>query len=290
MKRDMRFHSSFAVTRRDFLAGVTWLGAAAAVRGWAAPLSAEGIDHVNIRVPDVRRSADFYIRLFGGAHVARSPNAKAQTANPDSPSGVLWFVRLGESFLAISPTAPGLSTGIDHYCLAIRGYDGNAMRGDVAGLNHLWPDAPPGNLWVRDPDGHVIQLRGSSDPSRVPGSGVGSVLVEPPGGVPRRPAFQATRVGQLTLAVAALDPSANYYRRLLGDAAETATGRFRVGPSTLILGPATSGESFRVDVSGFDPAAVERTLQNLGVTALAAPDGNAVSFRDPDGIHVQIGG
>ena len=121
MKRDMRFHSSFAVTRRDFLAGVTWLGAAAAVRGWAAPLSAEGIDHVNIRVPDVRRSADFYIRLFGGAHVARSPNAKAQTANPDSPSGVLWFVRLGESFLAISPTAPGLSTGIDHYCLAIRG-------------------------------------------------------------------------------------------------------------------------------------------------------------------------
>ena len=50
------------------------------------------------------------------------------------------------------------------------------------------------------------------------------------------------------------------------------------------------GESFRVSVSGFDPAAAERTLQNLGVTALATPDGNAVSFRDPDGIHVQIGG
>ena len=291
MKHHKILDEVHAITRRDFMAGTVLLGAAGAVRGWGAPLPAAGLDHVNIRIPDVKRSAEFYIELFGGVHVARSPNAKAQTANPDSPSGVLWFVRLGQSFLAISPTPPRQGPGIDHYCLAIMGYDGNAMKRDVAGLNHQWPDAPPNNLWLRDPAGHVIQVRGVSDSSRVPGSGVGSVLVEPPGGVPRQPAFRATRISQLTLAVPALDPSANYYRRLLGDAAETSqSGTFRVGQSELVLGPASGGESFRVAVAGFDASATVRTLQNLGITAEAARDGNSVSFRDPDGIHVQIGG
>src|SRR5262249_58976447 len=83
----------------------------------ALPVSA--LDHVNIRVPDVRRSAEFYIKLFG-LQVARAPNAKAQTANPTSPSGELWFIRLGEAFLAISPTGAQLKPGIDHFCFELR--------------------------------------------------------------------------------------------------------------------------------------------------------------------------
>ena len=297
MKHDKTFHPLSAITRRDFLAGMALLGVAGAVRGWAAPLPAAGLDHLNIHVPNVVRSADFYIKLFGGVHVSRSPNAKAQTPNPDSPSGVLWFVRLGENSLAISPTRPQQNPGIDHICFAIAGYDGVAMKGQLAGLNHQWPDAPPNNLWVRDADGYVIQLTRGADPSRVPGSGVGAVLVEPPGGVPRQPAFRATRIAQLTLAVPAPNSSASYYRMLLGDAAETQPNaqspqsrRFRVGPSELILGPASGGESFRVSVAGFNPAAAVSTLQGLGVAAAATPDRNAVSFRDPDGIHVEISG
>src|SRR5213593_2707488 len=86
---------------------------------WEQPaLPVGSIDHVNIRVPDVQRSADFYIKLFG-VEVARAPNAKAQTANPASPSGELWFIRLGESFLAISPTGAQLKPGIDHFSFAI---------------------------------------------------------------------------------------------------------------------------------------------------------------------------
>jgi catechol 2,3-dioxygenase-like lactoylglutathione lyase family enzyme len=63
-----------------------------------------------------------------------------------------------------------------------------------------------------------------------------------------------------------------------------------MGQSEFVLGPASGGESFRVGVAGFDPAAAARTLQNLGVTAEVTRDRSAVSFRDPDGIRVEIGG
>ena len=290
MNHDKTFRPLYALTRRDFLAGVACVAAAGAVRGWGAPLPTAGIDHVNIHVPNVARSAEFYTKLFG-VQVSRSPNAKAQTANPDSPSGVLWFVRTGENNLAISPTKPQQEPGIDHICFAIRGFRGLDMKSELTGLNRQWPDAPPSQIWLKDPDGNMIQLNAGSDPSRVPGSGVGAVLIPPPGGVPRQPAFRAIRIAQLTLAVPAPNSSAAYYRRLLGDDAEKAQrGTFRVGPSELVLGPASDGESFRVSVAGFNPDAALRTLQSLGVAAQATADRNAVSFRDPDGIHVLISG
>jgi catechol 2,3-dioxygenase-like lactoylglutathione lyase family enzyme len=90
--------------------------------------------------------------------------------------------------------------------------------------------------------------------------------------------------------VANLEPVASYYRKLLGEQAELAQkGRFRLGQSEFVLGPASGGESFRVGVAGFDPAAAVRTLQSLGVAAEVARDRGSVSFRDPDGIRVEIG-
>lgn len=290
MKPDTSIPQAYAISRREFIAGAVLLGVAGTALRSEAALSAAGLDHVNIHVPDVQRSAEFYTKFFG-VDVSRAPNAKAQTPNPASPSGVLWFVRLGQNNLAISPTGPGQRAGIDHFCFAITGFNGEAMKSQLTELNQQWPDAPPNNLWVRDPVGNVIQLNAGAAASRVPGAGVGAVLVEPPGGVRRRPAFQATRITRLTLAVANLEPSASYYRKLLGEAAEAAQrGRFRVGQSEFVLGPAPGGESFRVGVAGFDPSATARTLQNLGVTAEVARDQSAVSFRDPDGIKVEIGG
>jgi len=273
--------------RRDFIAGAISIGVAGGALRLEAALPVSGLDHVNIRVPDVRRAAEFYIKLFG-VQVARAPNAKAQTANPASPSGELWFIRLGESFLAISPTGTQFKAGIDHFSFA--GFNGERVKSQLAGLNQQWPDSPSNNLWIRDPAGHVIQLNAAGDPSRVPGAGVGAVLVDPEGGAKRQPAFQAARVTQLALAVPNLEPSASYYRKLLGDATETREkGRFRVGKSEFVLGPASGGESFRVGVIGFDPSTVASKLKNLGVNAAVARDKSAVSFRDPDGIKVEIG-
>ena len=278
------------ISRRDFIAGTLGIGVAGTEPRVQGSLPVAGLDHVNIRVPDVQRSAEFYISLFG-VQVARAPNAKAQTANPASPSGELWFIRLGEGFLAISPTGAQLKPGIDHFCFAIAGFNGDRVKSELVGLNQQWPDSPSNNLWLKDPAGHVIQLSAAADSSRVPGAGVGAVLVEPAGGAKRQPAFQAARITQLILPVPKLEPSANYYRKLLGDAAETRQkGRFRVGQSHFVLGPASAAESFRVGVVGFDPSVVASKLKNLGVNAAVARDKSAVSFKDPDGIKVEIGG
>src|SRR5881397_3986527 len=106
--------------RRDFIAGALSIGAAGGALRLETALPVSGLDHVNIRVPDARRAAEFYIKLFG-VQVARAPNAKAQTANPASPSGELWFIRLGESFLAISPTGTQSKPGLITSLLRLRG-------------------------------------------------------------------------------------------------------------------------------------------------------------------------
>jgi catechol 2,3-dioxygenase-like lactoylglutathione lyase family enzyme len=290
MTRDEKISLAYALTRRDFIAGAMLLGTAGMALRLEAALAVGGIDHVNIHVPDVQRSAEFYTKLFG-VDVARAPNAKAQTANPASPSGVLWFIRLGRSFLAISPLPAGEGPGLDHFSFGIAGFNGEAVKSQLAGLNQQWPDSPSNNLWLKDPAGRVIQLNAPGDPSRVPGAGVGAVLVDPPGGVKRQPAFQPTRITLLAIAVRQMESSATYYRKLLGaENEQPQKGRFRVGNSVFALGPASGGDYFRVGVASFDSAAAVAKLKNLGVKADVTPDKNTVSFRDLDGIRVQIGG
>ena len=276
-------------TRRQWIAGAVWLGAARTARGWEAALPVVALDHVNIRAPDVRRAAEFYGRLFS-AEVSRAENAFASAG---SRRGELWFIRLGQSSLAISPAAPGEKPGIDHYCFGVAGFNRDAMKPKLDGLNlQIDRTDPPGNnLWTKDPAGHLIQFSNPQNPSRAPGAGVGGVLVEGPGGAKREPVFQAIRITQLTLAAPKLEPSASYYRKLLGpEAEEPQKGRFRVGASELVLGPASGGEYFRVGVAGFDPSAAVSKLKSVGVAGSVVRERNAVSLRDPDGIQVQIGG
>ena len=286
MKHDQTVPQARAITRRDVIAGTVWFGAAGAARGWEAVLPVTGLDHVNIRAPDVRRAAEFYAKLFG-TQVSQAKNAFASAG---SRRGELWFVKLGQSSLAISPTAPGEKPGIDHFCFGVDGFNRDAMRPRVAGLNlQIDRTDPPGNnLWTRDPAGHLIQFSAPQNPARAPGAGVGGVLVETPGG---EPAFQATRITQLTLAAPKFELSASYYRKVLGQEAEgVRKGRFRVGLSELVIGPASGGEYFRVGVASFDPSTTMSKLKTLGVAAGIVREKNAVSFHDPDGIQVQIGG
>jgi len=289
MTRDAKSCFTYTLTRREFIAGAVLLGTAGTALRSEAAVAVVGIDHVNIHVHDVQRSADFYTKLFG-VDVARAPNAKAQTANPASPSGVLWFIRLGRSFLAISPVPAGDGPGLDHFSFGIAGFNGEAVKSQLAGLNQQWPNSPSNNLWLKDPAGRVIQLNAPADSSRVPGAGVGAVPVEPPGGAKRQPAFQPARVTLLTIAVRQLEPFATYYRKLLGTENEQPQkGRFRVGNSVFELGPDSAGDSFRVGVAGFDAAAAVAKLKTFGVKADLTRDKSSVSFRDLDGIQLQIG-
>lgn len=100
------------VSRRGALA---LFGAIAAMRHAGAAEQAimqpVALDHVNIRVPNVARTAQFYMALVD-TPVLRSQTLRAQ---PDSPPGEGFFLRFGDGYLAISQAfAPDLP-GLDHY-------------------------------------------------------------------------------------------------------------------------------------------------------------------------------
>src|ERR1700678_2460028 len=99
------------VSRREALAllgassAMRTAGAGAAEQGIAQPVS---LDHVNIRVSSVAKTAQFYMGLFD-TPVLRNPALRAQ---PSSPASEGFFINFGDGYLAISqafaPDMPGL--------------------------------------------------------------------------------------------------------------------------------------------------------------------------------------
>ena len=281
------------VTRRAFmgsLAGLALMPATRAALQGQAPLQVAGIDHVGIRVSDLQQSTEFYGRLFG-AEVLRSP--KPIIAHPTSvPSPHNWL-RLGRSYLALSlASRENGRPSIDHYCLAVRGIDQDGLARQLDGLNRQYADASGADVWARDPAGYIIQI--TPDPegywTRL-NSMAGAVRVADLEAAKRKPAFRPLRIAHISLAVSTLEDAAAYYRKLLGDAAVGQSVRnFRAGPALLMLADATAGEHVCIGVADFDPVAAAKTLEEVGITAIAPHDENVVEFKDPDGIAVQISG
>ena len=117
-----------------------------------------GFDHVVLRVRDQAVSQRFYVDVLGCtvAHV----NERIS----------LIHLRFGEQLIDLVPAsaddAPGV--GMDHFCLSIQCDDlkavaeslrrkGVAVEGDVVQRFGAWGDGP--SIYLRDPDGHMIELK-----------------------------------------------------------------------------------------------------------------------------------
>src|SRR5262249_59522858 len=104
------------VSRRQAL---ILLGAAAAVRNVDAAEQAimqpVSLDHINIRVSNVAKTAQFYMGLFD-TPVLRNEALRAQ---PTSPPSEGFFLKFGDGYLAISQAfAPG-RPDLDHYSVGL---------------------------------------------------------------------------------------------------------------------------------------------------------------------------
>jgi catechol 2,3-dioxygenase-like lactoylglutathione lyase family enzyme len=269
------------LTRRQVLAGAL-LAAAGNAKAAPGAVPVAALDHVNIHVRDVKKSADFYAKLFGTV-VSRTASAPVK---PGSPRSEIWFLRMGENFLAISSVAPGEKPGLDHFCFAVDGFDGKTLRPKLAELGDAWPDLPPTNLWLKDPDGYVIQIT-PGDKGPVPGASVGAVLVDPADGAPRKPPFQVKSIASLRLPVADGEKSRAYYQKLLGDAT-AGPNNFPAGRSRLILQALLGEIQLQFSVAGFEANAVSVKLQGLGLSPMINHDAGLVLFPDPDGLGVAI--
>ena len=276
------------IDRRSFVTSLPMLAAIARPSG-AQPASALlpfiELDHISLRVSDVQSSARFYMQLFG-TDAARDPKRQA---NPASQPGDLWFIRLGRSHLALAPLSPGEAPGVDHFCLSVSAFAKDTAKAILTGFDQPYPDWPSNNVWLKDPEGLLIQLAPSANEPRLPTIVRNAITVPSPPGVPAAAPFRAARISRLVLA-STQPATASYYRRLLGDGRSSGTSNmFGVGPSTLIRAQGGT-QSFRIAVASFEQPSARRTLAKLGITAEAMSDGSTIALRDLDGIAFEIAG
>jgi catechol 2,3-dioxygenase-like lactoylglutathione lyase family enzyme len=101
-----------------------------------------GLNHIAVRVGDIRRSREFYQRHLGLPLISESESSL--------------FLKLGDEFLTFFKND---RPGLDHYCVAIENFKPDAV---MAELNRqgLKPRRPSGTdrIYFPDPDGLEVQL------------------------------------------------------------------------------------------------------------------------------------
>lgn len=143
--------ASGRMTRREAVARLSALAAAAAGLGSGgaaaqavgSTFKAVGLNHIALRVTDVARSRDFYIKHLG-----------MKVDNESLPGNC--FLTFDNGFLALFR---GDQPRMDHYCYSVENYDVDdaveKLRGE--GLN---PRRPSGTrrVYFPDPNGLTVQL------------------------------------------------------------------------------------------------------------------------------------
>jgi catechol 2,3-dioxygenase-like lactoylglutathione lyase family enzyme len=112
--------------------------------------------HVSFSVADLAASQHFYGTVLGLTEIPR----------PAMGLGGAWYgAGNTEVHLIVKPdgidvgTPPSKLTPVaDHAAFQIDDYDAAVAQLRGAGLDVLETNAKLGQLWVRDPDGHVIEL------------------------------------------------------------------------------------------------------------------------------------
>jgi catechol 2,3-dioxygenase-like lactoylglutathione lyase family enzyme len=275
------------VDRRSFLSALPFVTVFPPA-GWGqfdAPLLPFiELDHVSFRVSNVQRTARFYMRLFG-TDAARDPHRQA---NPGSQAGELWFIRCGRSHIALAPLSRGEEPGIDHYCLSVRQFDKSAAQATLRSFDQPYPDWPSNNVWLRDPDGMLVQLAPSANDPQLPTIVRNATAVPRPADTPETAPFRASRIAKLVLTANRLAATTGYYGRLLGGTSSPeARSGFTVGPSRLIIS-SREVQSFRIAVRGFEPQSALRALARLDAPAEPASGGSIITVHDPDGIRFEV--
>jgi catechol 2,3-dioxygenase-like lactoylglutathione lyase family enzyme len=102
---------------------------------------ATGLNHIALRVKDVERSSEFYIKHLG---------LKQAELNRSSS-----FLNCGNNFVALFQ---GNASEMDHYCYSIKNFDvGEAEKKlNATGMKNIRRES--GRIYFSDPDGLTVQL------------------------------------------------------------------------------------------------------------------------------------
>jgi glyoxylase I family protein len=136
-----------------------------------APFRLLALDHVVLRVADLARARSFYCDALG-CTVEKWQEALG-----------LLQLRAGSSLIDLVPldgplgraggAAPGREgRNVDHFCLRVAPFDASALRAHLAAHGIAAGEAAPRygaegsgpSLYVTDPDGNVVELKGPPEP------------------------------------------------------------------------------------------------------------------------------
>lgn len=109
----------------------------------SSTFSAAGLNHIALRVTDIPRARDFYVR-----HLGLSVSSESESS---------CFLDCGrENFVALFRSD---AASLDHYCYTIEDYDPADVvsRLERAGLS---PRRRENRVYFDDPDGHTVQIAG----------------------------------------------------------------------------------------------------------------------------------
>ena len=280
------------ITRRNLL---RLLPAVAAVPRLAAQpdkptIRARALNHMTLHVSDPQRSLEFYQGLFGMPVQFRQGNA-----------GGLLRIGSGPQYMALAAAGPGGKPGIDHFCMAVDGFDSGQILKTLAVHGVAQSEGPgPLKAWSRmrgdalefyvgDPDGIVVQLQ---HPSYCGGTGLlGDACFATPEPSPRKGLIAVRDLSHFTLSVSNASRSREFYRGVFGmriqayqgpSSPELAVG---AGPQFLAMGgggAATPGIAHAcLTMEGFDPDKVLKTLADFGIKprgGARGPAGPLVSY------------
>lgn len=125
------------------------------------------LDHVVLRVADLERSRDFYCGVLGCAF------EKWQEAfgllQLRAGTSLIDLVSLDGRLGRAGGAAPGREgRNVDHFCLRIEPFDGEALRAHLAAhgvepgevVERYGAEGSGPSLYIRDPDGNVVELKG----------------------------------------------------------------------------------------------------------------------------------
>src|SRR5262245_5713173 len=188
-------------SRRDALAMIAAATAAAAApaalaaQGSQLPLKSSGLEHVGFTVPDPKKSATFYGRIF-------DPQIFQEMMPP-----LRYYCRLGIGYVAFGGNTTNPAR-MDHFCATVEDYRLDEMRAELKSQGINLAGAPGFNS-VTDPDGIRMQFMAT------PGGLLPTII--PSTRVTQDDAIcEAVGLDHVVLQVPDVEKSAGYYRKFFG--------------------------------------------------------------------------
>jgi catechol 2,3-dioxygenase-like lactoylglutathione lyase family enzyme len=135
------------------------------------PFSLRKLDHIVLRVADLKKSLHFYLDVLGC------------TMDKEQPQIGLYQVRAGQSLIDLVPLDQPLGRmggagpsregrNLDHFAIQIAPFDDATIRAHLA--QHGVEVAEAGrrygaegngpSVYIRDPDGNTVELKGPAEP------------------------------------------------------------------------------------------------------------------------------